>query len=64
MKKPRGRPRGEKTVLINIPVTRIEAASRVLGRPVAENQTPFVRVRVTEDERKRLREAFAAEADR
>lgn len=41
-----GRPSKAPTVVIRVPVDKIPAVERALGRPVAENQTPHVNVRV------------------
>lgn len=40
------RPHKEPSKVIAIPVTHIEAVSKLLNRPVANNQTPIVKIRV------------------
>ena len=45
-KRPVGRPDKEPTTLIAVPVDKIGIVEKILKRPVAENQTPIVKVRV------------------
>lgn len=40
------RPSKEPSKVIAIPIDRIEAVRTLLGRPVAPNQTPIVKIRV------------------
>lgn len=41
------RPQKEPTKVITIPVDRIKDVERVIGRPVALNQVPVVKIRAT-----------------
>jgi hypothetical protein len=44
-----GRPKTEPTAVITIPVHMIKIVERIVGKPIAENQCPTVRVRVPVD---------------
>lgn len=41
-----GRPKKEPTTVIAIPMNRLAAVSKILGREVAANQMPIVKVRI------------------
>lgn len=43
------------TTLINIPTDKIKVVERILGKKIAENQVPYVRVRVPEKLVKKIR---------
>lgn len=44
-----------KTKIIQIPVTKISAVEKLLGRAIAANQTPVVKIRVSISEVKKIR---------
>ena len=41
-----GRPSKQPTTVISVPVDRIAAVERALGRPIATAQTPIIKVRI------------------
>jgi len=57
MKKP-GRPKKEPTKVIAIPTDKIDAVEGALGRKVAPNQTPIVKIRVPVSEIPKIRKAM------
>ena len=50
------RPKKEPTVFITVPVNKIALVSEILGKPVAENQTPVVSVRAPKSMVQAIRE--------
>jgi len=50
-----------KTIVISIPVNRIAAVEKALGRSLAKNQVPIVKIRVLASDVKRIREIIYGE---
>lgn len=57
-KKKPGRPKSAPTKVIGIPVDKLKKVEKILGRKLAENQTPIVKVRVALDEVEKVRKAM------
>lgn len=47
-----------KTKVINIPVDKIAAVEKLLGRKIAVNQTPRVMIRATDEEIAKIRKVL------
>lgn len=52
-----GRPRKEPTTVIGIPVDKLAAVEKLLGRKLATKQTPIVKVRVLVADVAKIRKA-------
>lgn len=53
-----GRPRKEPTTVIGIPVNKLAKVEKILGRKLAGNQTPIVKVRVALADVAKIRKAI------
>lgn len=53
-----GRPKKEPSIVIGIPVDKVAAVEKLLGRKLAGNQTPIVKVRVPVKQVAKIRKAI------
>lgn len=53
-----GRPKKPESVIIRVPVDRVNVVERLLGYPVAMNQKPHVMVRVPKKDVVKIRKAI------
>ena len=54
-----GRPRKEPSIVIGVPVDRLEQVEEILGRKIAVNQVPIIKVRVPVSAVDKIRKALS-----
>ncbi len=52
------RPKKEKSIVIGVPVDKVAKVEKILGRKLAVNQTPIVKIRVPTSQVQEIRKAI------